>query len=100
MALHARDDGRRARIHGLEHAVETHCVLDVLLEREVDGGALPVHVGSCAEAGAVAREDDGARVTGSGEGVGELGDEGGVERVPPLRPRQRDPEQGPFALYA
>lgn len=99
VALHARDDGRRAGIHDLEHAVETHGVLDVLLEREVGGRTLPVDVRSSAEARAVAGEDDGARVADVNEGVRELGDEGGVEGVPPLRPVQRDPEQVPFALY-
>jgi dihydrodipicolinate synthase/N-acetylneuraminate lyase len=98
VALHARDDGRRAGIHGLEHAVETHGVLHVLVEREVDGRALPVHVGSRAEAGAFAGEDDGPRGADVGERVRELGDERGVEGVPPLRPRQRDPQDRSVTL--
>jgi dihydrodipicolinate synthase/N-acetylneuraminate lyase len=98
VALDTRDDRRRAGIHALEHAVETHGILDVLLEREVDGGSLPVHVGSSAEARAFAREDDGARVANISEGVSKLADEGGVEGVPPLGPRQRDPKDRSVTL--
>ena len=37
-------------------------------------------------------EDDGARVADVGEGLGELGDQLGVEGVPALGPREGDPQ--------
>ena len=61
-ALHARDERRRARVDRLHHPVEPQRILDVLLEAEVDRGALPLDVGARAEARPVAGEHDDARV--------------------------------------
>ena len=96
--MHDADDGRRAGVDRLEHPVQPHRVLDVLVVGEVDRRALPLDVGSCAEARALAREDDRARVPDVGERLGQLRDERRVEGVPPLRPRQRHPEDVVVAL--
>ena len=98
--LDAGDDGRRARVDGLQHAVEAEGVLDVLVVAQVDRGALPLDVGAGAEARPLAGEHDRARVADVGEGVGELGDQRRVEGVPPLRARQRDAEDGVVTLDA
>ena len=92
VAVREADDGRRARVDRLQHPVQPHRVLDVLVVREVDRGALPFDVGAGAEARPLAGEDDRARVADVSEGLGELGDQRGVERVPPLGTRERDPE--------
>jgi dihydrodipicolinate synthase/N-acetylneuraminate lyase len=98
VALDARDHRHWAGIHGLEHSVQAHGVIDVLFEREVDGRALPVHIGAGAEARALAGEDDGACVGDVRECVRQLRDQGGVEGVPPFGPRQRDPQDRSVTL--
>ena len=105
VAVHDADDRRRARVDRLQHPVQAHRVLDVLLVREVDRGALPLDVGARAEARPLSGEDDRARVVDVRERFGELGDERGVERVAALWPRERHPQdaavpfdaQGPHA---
>ena len=98
VAVHHADDGRRARVDGLEHPVQAHRVLDVLLVGEIDGRALPLDVRTCAEARALAREDDCPRVADVRERLGQRGDELRVERVPALGPSQRDPEDAAVSL--
>ena len=66
------DDGRGAAVDRLEHLVQAQRVLDVLLVREVDRRALPLDVGAGAEALALARQDDRARVADIGERLGQL----------------------------
>ena len=95
----AHDRGR-AGLDGLEHAVEAHRVLDVLVVGEVDRGALPLDVCPGAEALALAGEDDRTRVSDVREGLGQLGDERRVERVPALGPRERDAEHRAVLLDA
>src|SRR5207237_2060890 len=90
MPVYPAHHRRTTRVDRLEHPVEAHGVLDVLVVREVDRGALPLDVGSGAEAGAVPCEDDDARVAGVCDGVGQLGDEGRVECVWALGPRGPD----------
>ena len=89
-AVDAAHDRRRAGVDRLEHPVQPHRVLDVLVVGEVDRGSLPLDVGSSAERGAFALEQDGARVSDVAERLGELRDQGGVERVPPLGLREHD----------
>ena len=58
MAVNPRHDRRGAGVDRLEHRVEAHRVLDVLVVVEVDRRALPVHVGAGAKAWALTREPD------------------------------------------
>ena len=58
VAVHARDDGSGAAIDRLAHPVEAKGILGVLVERKVDGGPLPLDVGSGAEALAVSGQHD------------------------------------------
>ena len=88
--MHRTDHGRGTGVDRLEHAVEPHRVLDVLVVVELDRDALPLHVRAGAEARPFAREDDRARVADVGERLGQLRDERCVERVAALRPRERD----------
>ena len=90
VAVHARDERRRARVDRVHHPVEAQRVLDVLLEAEVDRRALPLDVGAGAEARPVAGEHDDARVADVGERLVQLRDQRRVERVSPLRLRERD----------
>src|SRR5262249_35271477 len=90
----------QATIDRLEHQVQPAVVLDVLLVREVDRRAMPVHVGTGAERGTVAGQDDGAGIADVRECVGELLDEGDVEGVSTPRARGRDAEDVPGALDA
>ena len=90
--MHAADDRRRAGVDRLEHAVEPHRVLDVLVVGEVDRGSLPLDVRTGAEGRPLALEEHGARVADVRERLGELGDEGGIERVPALGLRERHAE--------
>src|SRR2546423_6279761 len=92
MTLHARDDRRGAAVDRLEHRAQSVRVRDVLLVREVDGGAHPVDVGARGEARSVSGEDYGAGATDTDERLGELGDERRVERVAAVRARGRDAE--------
>ena len=87
--MDAADDRSGAGVDRLEHAVEPHRVLDVLLVGEVDRCPLPLDVRTRAERRAFALEEHGAGVADVRECVGELGDESGVERVAPLRLRER-----------
>ena len=96
--MHAADDGSRAGVDRLQHPVEAHRVLDVLVVGEVDRGSLPLDVGSGTEARALAGENDRARVADVRERSGQLRDERRVERVPPLGPCERHPEDVPVAL--
>ena len=98
VALHARHDGSRARVDGLEHAVEPHRVLDVLVEREVDRRTLPFDVGAGAEALPFAGQHDAASVAHVRERVGERGDERRVERVAAVGARQRHAEDATVAV--
>jgi dihydrodipicolinate synthase/N-acetylneuraminate lyase len=98
VAVDSRHDGRRAGVDRVEHPVEAHGVLDVLVVGEVDRRALPVHVRAGTEARPVPREHDRTGVADVRERVGELGDQRGVERVAALRAGQRDPENGAFPL--
>ena len=66
--------------------------VDVLVEREVDGRPLPFDVGAGAEARPLAGENHGTSVSNVAERRGQLGDQGRVERVPALGPRERDAE--------
>ena len=88
VALHARDDRRGAAVDRLEHRAQRVRVGDVLVVREVDGGAHPVDVGAGGEARPVTAEDDGARAADRDERLRELGDQRGVERVPPVGTRE------------
>ncbi len=90
VSLDRADDGSGAGVDRLEHAEEPHSVLDVLVVGEVDRRALPLDVGTGAEARAVAGEHDRARVPDVGERLGQLCDQRGVEGVPPLGTGQRD----------
>ena len=96
--MHAADDGSGAGVDRLQHPVEAHRVLDVLVVGEVDRRSLPLDVGSRTEARALAGENDRARVADVRERIGQLRDERRVERVPPLGPRERYPEDVPVAL--
>src|SRR5207302_3636801 len=98
VTLYARHDGRGAGVDRLQHPVEPQRVLDVLFEGEVDRRALPLDVGARAEAGAVPGENDGARLAHLAECVAQLADQRGVERVPPLRLRDRDAEEAALAF--
>ena len=98
VALDARDDRGRARVDRLEHLVEAECVLDVLVERELDGASLPVDVRARGEGGAVSGEYHRARIADSAERVVQLGDQRGVERIAPLGLGDRDAPHGPVPL--
>ena len=98
VSLNDADHGSRAGVDRLEHAEEAHRILDVLVVGEVDRGALPLDVGTGAEAGAVPGEHDGARVPDARERLGQLGDERGVERVPPIGAGQRDAQDRAVAF--
>ena len=89
-ALHPGNDRRRAGVDRVEHPVEAHGVRDVLVIGEVDGGALPLHVGSRTEARPLAGKHGDARVAGAGEGLGQLRDQRSVEGISPLRLGDRD----------
>ena len=82
--LHAEHERRGAAVDRAHHAREPAGVLDVLVVGEVDGGALPLDVRAGAERLAVAGEHDDARIANVVEGLGELADELGVERIAPL----------------
>ena len=75
------DDRRGTPVDRLEHAPERGRVRDVRLAVEVGGRAHPLDVRSGAEALPVARQDDRAGGADVDERLGELGDQGGVERV-------------------
>ncbi len=80
------DDRRRAGVDRLEHRVEAHGVLDVLLVGEVDRRSLPLDVRAGTEARPFTRQHDRASVADVGERVGQLSDERRVERVSAFRP--------------
>ena len=88
--MHPRDHRCGTAVDGLAHPVQPHRVLDVLVEREVDRGALPLDVGACAEALALAGQHHRACVPGLGERFGQLRDQLRVEGVAALGARQRD----------
>jgi dihydrodipicolinate synthase/N-acetylneuraminate lyase len=98
MALDSRHDGNGTAVNRLEHGVEAHRVLDVLVVVEVDRRALPVHVGPGAEAWPLALEPDGACVTDVDERPRQLCDQGRVECIPALGARERDAEDVPLPL--
>ena len=98
VSLNPADDGGRARVDCLQHPEEPERILDVVVVGKVDRRALPVDVGAGAEAVAVPREDDRARVAGLGEGVGQLADQCRIEGVPPLWPRKGYSQQRPVTL--
>ena len=89
VALDAPITGAGHGVDRLEHHPQPPRVGDVLLVAELDRGPHPVDVGAGAEARPVAREHDRARVADVGERLGQLGDQLGVERVAPVRPRHR-----------
>jgi hypothetical protein len=90
VAVHVRHDRSGAAVDRLAHAVEAHGVLDVLVVREVDRGALPLDVRTGAEAFAVPGEDDCAGISHVREGLGELRYQRRVEGVAPLGARESD----------
>ena len=94
-AVDAADDGRGAGVDRLEHAVEPHRVLDVLVVGEVDRRSLPLDVRTRAERRPFALEEHRAGVADVRECVRELRDERGVERVAPLRLRERHAKDVP-----
>ena len=98
MPVDDADDRGSAGVDRLEHAVQAHRVLDVLLVRQIDGRPLPLDVGSGAEARTLAGEDDGTRVAHVAEGFVQLRDERGVERVPALRAGERHAKDVPVPL--
>ena len=98
VTVDTRDDRGAAGPDRLAHPVQPHRVVDVLLVREVDRAALPLDVRAGAEGRARAREDDRAGVADIRKGIRELADQLGVERVPPLRLRERDPKHVAVAL--
>ncbi len=100
VAVHPRDDRRRAGVDRLAHLVQAHRVFDVLVIGEVDGRALPLDVGAGAEALALAGEDDDAGVPDQRERLGQLPDQRGVEGVAPLRLGQRHAVDRAVALGA
>jgi len=67
--LDARDDGRRARIDGLEHLPHRVGVGDVLVDGQANGRTHPLHVGAGREAGTFTGEHDGARTPDVDEGL-------------------------------
>ena len=93
-----RDDGRRAAVDRLEHPPQRVRVGDVL--RRVRSAAARIHSTSAPaqKLGSVAREDDRARGPDVDERLGELGDQRRVERVPALRPGEREAEDVAVAL--
>ena len=90
--LDAGHDRRRTAVDRLEHRAQCVRVRDVRVEVEVDRGPHPLDVRAGAEARAVACEQDRTGFSDVDERLGELGDQGGVEGVPGLGPRERDPE--------
>jgi len=96
--LHARDDRRRARVDRVEHRAQSQRVRDVLVVAQLDRGAHPLHVGAGRERGAVTREHDRAGVAHVFERASQLLDQRRVERVAPLRPRHRDPQDAVAVL--
>ena len=100
VALHARDDRRRAAVDRLEHRAQRVRVGDVLVVRELGRGAHPLDVGAGGEARPVPGEDDRARAADVDERLRELGDDRRVERVAAVGPRERDAEDVAVALGA
>ncbi len=100
VALDESDHRRRARIDGLEHAAHGVRVRDVRLEPEVGRRAHPIDVGARAEARPVPGEHHRPGDADVDEGLGQLGDESGVERVARLRPGEGDAEDVSVSLDA
>ena len=90
VALDDGDDRRGAGVDRLEHAPHGSRIGDVRVDVEIDRGAHPFDVGAGAEARPVAGEHHGAARAHVDERLGELGDQGGIERVARLGPRERD----------
>src|SRR5206468_1022502 len=86
------------RVDRLEHRAQRVCVGDVLLVGEVGGGTHPFDVGAGREARPFPRENDRADATDIDEGLCELGDDRGVERVAAVGPRQGNAEDVAVAL--
>src|SRR5581483_11109220 len=72
----------------------------VLLEREAHGRTHPLDVGARAEARAVAGEDDRVHASDVDECLRQLADQLSVERVAPVRSRERDAQDRVVALDA
>ena len=89
-----------AAVDRLEHRPQRVRVGDVLLVGELGGGAHPVDVGAGGEARPVAGEHNRAGAADVDERLGQLRDHRGVERVAPVRPRERDPQDRAVALDA
>ena len=87
-----RHDRGGAAVDRGAHLVEAHRICNVLLVGEVDGGPLPFDVRAGAEGLAVPGKDHRARVADVHERIGQLGDQRGVEGVPPLRAPKRHAE--------
>ena len=92
VALNARDDRSRAAVDRLQHPAKGVRVGHVCVEVEVDRGAHPLDVRAGAEARPVAGEQNRSRLADVDERLGELGDQRGVEGVPRLGARERDPQ--------
>ena len=100
VALDEGDDGGGAAVDGLEHAPHGIRIGDVRLDVEIGRGAHPIDVGARAEAGPVAGEHDGAARAYVDERLGELGDQGRIERVACLGLRERDAKDVVLSLDA
>ena len=98
--LHPRHHRCGTPVDRLEHAVEAHRVLDVLLVGEVDRGALPLDVGAPAEGRSLSGQDDRARILDAGERLGQLGDQRCIEGVAALRSRECHPQHRTVPLHA
>ena len=88
----AAHDGRRTGVDRLKHRVQVHRVLDVLLVREVYRRSLPFDVGPRAEGRPLSGQQHHPSVGDLRERLGKLRDQGGVECIATLGPRERHPE--------
>ena len=93
VSLDESDHGRGARVDRVEHPPERVRVGHVLIVCELRRVAHPLDVGSRAEALPVACEHDRASLADVDERLRKLLDQRGVERVPRVGTRERDPEE-------
>ena len=92
VSVDRRDNRRGTAVDRVEHPPERCRVGDVRLAVEVGRRAHPSDVRTRTEARPVARQNDRTGGADVDERLRELGDQGGVESVPRLRPCERDPE--------
>ncbi len=93
VSLHESDHGRGARVDRVQHPPERIRVGHVLIVCELRGVAHPLDVGSRTEALPVTCEHNRASLADVDERLRKLLDQGGVERVPRVGTRERDPEE-------